>query len=352
MRSGWRLRRPEAFGVAALPENPYHYFHPAMRLPIECVPNFSEGRDAAKIDEIVAAISAVPDAWVLDRHSDADHNRSVITLAGESEAVAEAALRGVGEAARLIDLRQHSGAHPRLGAADVVPFVPLDGSTIADCVEIAHRVGREIWDRYRIPVFFYGAAALRPEREQLENIRRGEFEGLVRAELAHDPARSPDVGDAKPHRSAGAVAVGARKFLIAFNINLDTRDLAAAREIARAVRTSNGGLPHVKAMGVALQSRGLTQVSMNLTDFEETPLDRVFRAVEREAVRLGCAIAGSEIVGLVPRRAMQMIGDCDLRLESFSGSQILEDRLEAAMQSSPPAGVRENSARRSQKIEA
>ena len=298
---------------------------------IECVPNFSEGRDANRIDAIAAAMSAVPGAWLLDRHCDADHNRTVITLAGTPGAIAEAALRGVGEAARLIDLTQHSGAHPRLGATDVVPFVPLEGSTIEDCVSIARNVGQEIWREHRIPVYFYGAAALHPERAQLENVRRGQFEGLAGADLERDLGRAPDVGDVRLHPTAGAVAVGARQFLIAFNINLDTADVSRAREIARAVRESSGGLPHVKAMGVALKSRGLAQVSMNLTDFRKTPLHVVFRAVEKESADLGCGIAGSEIVGLVPREAIEMIGGFDLRLENFSGAQILETRLAEAL---------------------
>ncbi|MGB6544612.1 MAG: glutamate formimidoyltransferase [Candidatus Acidiferrales bacterium] len=323
-----------------------------MERLIECVPNFSEGRDAAKLDALAATMSAVPGVWVLDRHSDADHNRSVITIAGRPEAVAEAALRGVGQAAQLLDLTQHSGAHPRLGATDVLPFVPLEGCTMADCVAIAHRVGRDIWRRYRIPVYFYGAAALRPERVHLENIRRGQFEGLSGAELEHDPERAPDVGEAKLHRTAGAVAVGARKFLIAFNINLDTADLSVARQIARAVRASSGGLPHVKAIGVDLKSRGLAQVSMNLTDFEQTPLDRVFRAVEIEAARLGCGIVESEIVGLAPQQAIETIGGFDLHLRSFTGAQILENRLAEAMAGSRAATAGKTSTRRQRRVEA
>jgi glutamate formiminotransferase len=323
-----------------------------MERLIECVPNFSEGRDVAKLDALAATMGAVPGVWVFDRHSDTDHNRSVITIAGRPEAVAEAALRGVGQAARLLDLTQHSGAHPRLGATDVVPFVPLQGCTMDDCVAIAHRVGRDIWRRYRIPVYFYEAAALRPERKNLENVRRGQFEGLGGAELERDAARAPDVGDAKLHRTAGAVAVGARKFLIAFNINLETTDLSMARKIARTVRASNGGLPHLKAIGVDLKSRGLTQVSMNLTDFEQTPLDRVFRALEQEAERHGCRIVESEIVGLVPQQAIEMIGGFDLHLHNFTGAQILENRLAEAIAGSRASTARKRAARRSQKVGA
>ncbi|MGD0839973.1 MAG: glutamate formimidoyltransferase [Candidatus Acidiferrales bacterium] len=298
-----------------------------MERLIECVPNFSEGRDLAKIDAIAAAIRGV---WLLDRHSDADHNRTVITLAGEPDAVAEAAIRSVGRAAQLIDLTHHSGVHPRLGATDVVPFVPLEGCTIFDCIEIAHRVGQEIWKRHRIPVYFYEAAALRPGHARLDKIRSGGFEALLETDFPRNPERAPDVGDPKMHPTAGAIAVGVRNFLIAFNINLATTDLSVAQRIARAVRTSSGGLPNLKAMGVALPSRGLTQVSMNLTDFEKTPLDLVFRAVEREAERSGCRIVGSEIVGLAPRKAIAMIGDFDLKLENSVIAKILEDRLAAA----------------------
>jgi len=297
---------------------------------VECVPNFSEGRDPARIDALVAAMSDIPGAAVLDRHSDFDHNRTVITLAGEPDAVAEAALRGVGKAAELIDLRTHSGAHPRIGATDVVPVVPLEGVTMEDCAALARRIGGEIWDRYRIPVYFYEAAATRPERRNLESIRRGQFEGLCR-EAPRNPDRAPDLGGPQLHPTAGAVAVGARKVLIAYNINLGTSDVAIAREIARAVRFSSGGLRYVKAMGVELKSRGLTQVSMNLTDFEQTPIHRVFEMVRREAERHGCAIVGSEIVGLVPRKALEMAADFFLRLETSSSRQVLENRLATAV---------------------
>src|SRR5579885_747623 len=241
-----------------------------MQKIVECVPNFSEGRDAARVEAIVAAIQEVAGVWVLDREMDADHNRSVVTLAGEPEAVAEAVLRAVGRAAELIDLRQHQGAHPRVGATDVVPFVPVQGITLEECVALAHRVGRKIWERYRIPVYFYEAAALRADRVNLEDVRRGQFEGL-REEVLRNFERVPDVGGPALHPSAGATIVGARKFLIAYNVNLGTGDLTVAQKIARAVRFSSGGLRFVKAMGVELKSRGIVQVSMNLTDFEQTP---------------------------------------------------------------------------------
>jgi glutamate formiminotransferase / formiminotetrahydrofolate cyclodeaminase len=301
-----------------------------MKRLVECVPNFSEGRDASKIDAIVAAMREVPGVYLLDRESDADHNRSVATIAGEPEAVAEAALRGVGKAAELIDLTRHSGAHPRMGATDVVPFIPVEGLTIEDCVALAKKVGREIWERYRIPVYFYEAAAQRPERTNLENIRKGQFEGLL-AEVPKNPARAPDIGDARLHPTAGATVVGARKFLIAYNINLNTSDIEIAKKIGKNIRFSNGGLRYVKAMGVDLRARHLAQVSINMTDFEQTPLHRVFEMVKREAERYGVTIVGSEIVGLIPKRAIELTADFYLQLENFTPAQVFENRIEASL---------------------
>jgi glutamate formiminotransferase len=246
-----------------------------MKRLIECVPNFSEGRDVAKLDAIVAAMREVPGVFLLGRESDADHNRSVVTLAGEPEAVAEAAVRGVGRAAELIDLTRQTGAHPRVGSTDVVPFIPIAGVTIEDCVALAKQVGYAIWERFRIPVYLYEAAAQRPERANLENIRRGQFEGL-REGILRDPGRAPDIGEPRLHPTAGATVVGARKFLIAYNINLNTPDVEIAKRIAKTIRFSSGGLRYVKAMGVDLRARNLAQVSMNLTDFEQTPIHRVF----------------------------------------------------------------------------
>ncbi|HVB34393.1 MAG TPA: glutamate formimidoyltransferase [Patescibacteria group bacterium] len=296
---------------------------------IECVPNFSEGRDRAKVEAIAEAMSGQPGASVLDLQMDADHNRSVITLAGEPEAVAEAALRGIGRAAELIDLRRQEGVHPRVGATDVVPFVPVEGVTMEECVALARRAGQEIWKRFRIPVYFYEAAALRPERVNLEDVRRGQFEEL-REQVLKNPERAPDVGEARLHPSAGATIVGARKVLIAFNIHLNTLDVAMAKQIARAIRSSSGGLPGVKAIGVELKSRNLAQVSINLTDFERTPLHQVMEMVRGEAGRCGVTIAGSEIVGLVPRRAIEMTADFYLQLETACGGQVLENRLAKA----------------------
>ena len=308
-----------------------------MKRLVECVPNFSEGRDTAKVDAIVAAMREVAGVFLLDRESDADHNRSVITLAGEPEAVAEAALRGVGKAAELIDLTRHTGAHPRLGATDVVPFIPIEGVTIEDCVALAKKTGREIWERFRIPVYFYEAAAQKPARANLENIRKGQFEGL-REDVLRNPDRAPDVGEPRLHPTAGATVVGARKFLIAYNINLNTPDLDIAKRIGKNIRFSNGGLRYVKAMGVDLRARQLAQVSINLTDFEQTPIHRVFEMVKREAERYGITIVGSEIVGLIPKRAIEMTSDFYLQLENFSPAQVFENRLEASLSGTAAAG--------------
>jgi glutamate formiminotransferase len=296
---------------------------------VECVPNFSEGRDAAKVDAIVEAIRSVRGIAILGRELDADHNRSVITFAGPAGAVGEAAFRGVERAVGLIDLRQHTGVHPRIGAADVVPFVPVEGVTLEDCVRIANELGQRLWDRLRVPVYLYEAAARRPDRVNLENIRRGQFEGL-RDDVRANPDRRPDFGDAELHASAGATVVGARKFLIAYNINLNTADLEIARKIAKAIRFSSGGFRYVKSMGVPLASRNLAQVSMNLTDFEQTPMHRVFEAVRVEAARYGAAIVGSEIVGLIPKRALELTAEWYLQAENFHPRLVLENRLAEA----------------------
>src|SRR6202050_1743043 len=294
---------------------------------VECVPNFSEGRDAAKVDAIVEAMK-VPGVYLLDREMDSDHNRCVITLVGEREAIQEAAIRGVRKAAELLDLTQHQGAHPRMGAADVVPFIPIEGVTIEDCVAMARHVGAEIAKRFQIPVYLYEAAATAPERTNLENIRRGQFEG-IRAEIGTNPARKPDFGDAKVHPTAGATVVGARKFLIAYNVFLNTPDVDIAKKIAKAVRFSTGGMRFVKGAGFLV--RGLAQVSMNLTDFEQTPVHRVFEMVKREAARYGVAPVSSEIVGLIPKKALEQAAEWFLQVENFDSSLILENRLAAVM---------------------
>jgi glutamate formiminotransferase/formiminotetrahydrofolate cyclodeaminase len=294
---------------------------------VECVPNFSEGRDAAKVDAIVEAMK-FPGVYLLDREMDSDHNRCVITLVGEREAIQEAAIRGVGKAAELIDLTQHQGAHPRMGAADVVPFIPIDGVTIEDCVAMARHVGAEIAKRFQIPVYLYEAAAATPERQNLENIRRGQFEG-IRADIATNPARKPDFGEARVHPTAGATVVGARKVLIAYNVFLNTPDVDVAKKIAKAVRFSSGGLRFVKGAGFLV--RGLAQVSMNLTDFEQTPVHRVFEFVKREAARYGVIPVSSEIVGLIPKKALEQSAEWFLQVENFDSSLILENRLSAVM---------------------
>jgi glutamate formiminotransferase len=294
---------------------------------VECVPNFSEGRDAAKVDAIVEAMR-IPGVYLLDREMDGDHNRCVVTLAGEREAIQEAAIRGVGKAAELIDLTQHEGAHPRMGAADVVPFIPIEGVTIKDCVAMARHVGAEIARRFAIPVYLYEAAATTPERQNLETIRRGQFEG-IRDEIGTNPARKPDFGAPRVHPTAGATVVGARKPLIAYNIFLNTADVAIAKKIAKAVRFSGGGLRFVKGAGFLV--RGLAQVSMNLTDFEQTPIHRVFEFVKREAERYGCVPVSSEIIGLIPKLALEQAAEWFLQVESFDSSLILENRLDAVM---------------------
>jgi glutamate formiminotransferase/formiminotetrahydrofolate cyclodeaminase len=305
-----------------------------MSTLVECVPNFSEGRDKAKVDAIVEAMK-VEGVYVLDREMDADHNRCVITLAGGREAIQEAAIRGVGKAAELIDLNAHKGAHPRMGAADVVPFIPIEGVTIEDCVAMARHVGQEIWKRYQIPVYLYEAAAATPERQNLENIRRGQFEG-IREEIATNAARKPDFGEARVHPTAGATVVGARKFLIAYNVFLNTPDVEIAKKVAKAVRFSSGGMRFVKGAGFLV--RGSAQVSMNLTDFEQTPVHRVFEMVKREAARHGVTPVSSEIVGLIPKKALEQVAEWFLQVENFDSSLILENRLAAVMSGKTAVG--------------
>ena len=298
-----------------------------MSTLIECVPNFSEGRDKGKVDAIVEAMK-MDGVYLLDREMDSDHNRCVITLVGEREPIQEAVIRGVGKAAELIDLTKHQGAHPRMGASDVVPFIPIEGVTIEDCVAMAKHVGEQIWKRHQIPVYLYEAAATSPERQNLENIRRGQFEG-IRAEIATNPARKPDFGDLKVHPTAGATVVGARKFLIAYNVFLNTPDVEIAKKIAKTVRFSSGGLRFVKGAGFLV--RGLAQVSMNLTDFEQTPVHRAFEMVKTEAARYGVMPVSSEIVGLIPKKALESAAEWLLQVENFDSSLILENRLTAVM---------------------
>jgi glutamate formiminotransferase len=297
---------------------------------IECVPNFSEGRDASKLDAIIQAILGVPEVVLLDRESDADHNRSVLTFVGPPAAVADAAFRAVEKAVATIDLTKHQGAHPRIGAADVVPFIPIEGVTIEECVKLAERFGAEVWSKLRVPVYLYEAAARRPERTNLENIRRGQFEALV-TEMGSVAARDPDIGEACCHPTAGALVTGARKFLIAYNVNLNTPDVAIAKKIAKTIRFSTGGFRFVKSMGVMLTTRNLAQVSINLTDFEQTPMHLVFETVRREAERYGVGVVGSEIVGLIPKKAIELAADYFLRFENFRPELVLENRIAEAL---------------------
>lgn len=290
---------------------------------IECVANFSEGRRREVIDAIAAAINGVAGAVVLDIHADVDHHRSVITFVGEAAPVAEAAFQAVRVAAASIDMTRHRGQHPRIGAADVVPFVPLDGSTLAECVAIAYAVGQRIGDELQIPVYLYGAAARRPERRNLPDIRRGEYEGL-RERIARDPLWAPDFGPASLG-PAGATAVGAREALIAFNVYLSTGDVRIARQIARAVRESSGGLRGVRALGLLVGGRA--QVSMNLIDYRTTPIHRAFELIEREAHARGVTIVESELVGLAPLDAVLDAARYYLRLHGMTAGQVLEHRI-------------------------
>jgi len=298
-----------------------------MSTLVECVPNFSEGRDKAKVDAIVDAMK-MDGVYLLDREMDADHNRCVITLVGDRSAIQEAAIRGVGKASEILDLTKHQGAHPRMGAADVVPFIPIEGVSIEDCVAMAREVGEQIWKRFQVPVYLYEMAATSPERQNLENIRRGQFEG-IRDDIVTNPARKPDFGDPRVHPTAGATVVGARKPLIAYNVFLNTTDVDIAKKIAKAIRFSSGGFRYVKGAGFLV--RGLAQVSMNLTDFEQTPVHRVFEFVKREAARYGVIPISSEIVGLIPKKALESAAEWFLQVENFDSSLILENRLSAVM---------------------
>jgi glutamate formiminotransferase len=305
-----------------------------MNRIVECVPNFSEGRLPETVERLCGAIEAVESAVVLGTHMDRDHNRSVITFVASPENVVEAAVRVVALASQLIDLRQHGGVHPRLGATDVLPFVPVRGVTMKECVRLAHEAGQRIAGDLGIPVYFYGHAALRPDKVSLENVRRHGFEEL-RELIGIDPDRTPDVGASRVHETAGAVAVGARPFLIAFNVNLHTSDITVARKIARSVRERDGGLPAVKALGFELKSRGMVQVSMNLINYEVTGMAQAFLAVRREAARHGVEIAGAEIVGLVPEAALEKTAAYFPLLENFGDGTVLENRIKAREELAP-----------------
>jgi glutamate formiminotransferase len=292
---------------------------------IECIPNVSEGRRAEVVDRLAEAIRAVPGVRLLDYSSDPSHNRSVFTLIGDAAGVKAASLALFEHALAAIDLRIHRGEHPRLGAVDVVPFVPIEGVTMAECVALAKDVGAEVASQFSLPVFLYEEASSDPLRKNLEDIRRGEFEGL--AEKMKGPGWAPDFGPAAPHASGGATVIGARMPLIAYNINLNTDRLDVAKKIAAAIRHSSGGMRYVKAAGFMLEDRRLAQVSMNLTNYEKTPIFRVFEMVKREAERYGVSILESEIVGLVPSAALLSAAEYYLQIQGFSAEQILENKL-------------------------
>ena len=293
---------------------------------VECVPNFSEGRRRQVVDELIQAIAGVEGVILLDHEMDADHNRSVLTFAGDPEAVVEAAVRAARRAAELIDLNHHAGEHPRMGATDVVPFVPVEDLSLEDCAALARRAGQRIGEELGIPVFLYEAAATRPDRVSLGDVRRGQFEGL-RELIGKDPARRPDFGPERIHPTAGATAVGARRFLVAFNANLDTGDVRVAKAIAAAVREQSGGLKNVRALGFSIEGGRRAQVSMNLVNTEATPIHRVLALVRSEAGRHGAVISGCEVVGLIPEAALLDAAEHALQLESFRRDQVLELRL-------------------------
>ena len=293
---------------------------------VECVPNFSEGQRKEVVDAIVQAIASVPGVRLLDQEMDASHNRCVITFLGDRVSVAEGAMAGARKAVELIDMNRHHGEHPRVGALDVLPFVPVAGVSMEQCVELARAVGKRIADELGVPVYLYEAAATRPERKDLPNVRRGEYEGL-KADIETDPGRKPDFGPARMHPTAGATVVGARPILIAWNVNLATTDVRVARRIAKAIRESDGGLPAVRAKGFDLADRGLVQVSMNMIDYRKTSLLRVFEEIQRLAAAEGVAVAESEVVGLVPLEPLMEAATAHFKLANFHRSQILETRL-------------------------
>ncbi len=295
---------------------------------VECVPNFSEGADPRRVKAIVSAMR-MEGVHLLDLSMDADHNRSVVTIAGSPSAVVESAVRGVGKAVELIDLTRQKGLHPRIGAADVIPFVPISGIRLEQCALLARQAGLEIWRRFGVPVFFYEAAAARPDRANLEEVRRGQFEGL-REVVRKDPSRQPDLGGPDLHPTAGACAVGARKFLVTYNIFFDSKDVAVVRAMAREIRAPSGGLKGVKAMGILAQERA--QLAMNITDFEAAPLSQVYRKVASLAARHRAAIAATEIVGLIPEAACERESEWMRQLSGFDPeTKILERRLGAPL---------------------
>ena len=292
---------------------------------MECVPNFSEGRDHAKIDQIVEPFRCREGVKLLDYSNDEDHNRLVVTIVGQPDALKEAVIEAIGKAVALIDLNRHQGQHPRMGAADVVPFIPIKGCTMEDAIALSREVGQRVAEAYRLPVFLYEKSATAPHRENLAAIRKGEFEGM--AEKIRQPEWKPDFGPAVRHPTAGTVAIGARMPLVAYNINLSTPDLNIAHDIAKKIRFIGGGLRYCKAMGVELKDRGITQVSINMTDYTRTALYRAMEMVRFEARRYGVNVVGSEIIGLVPMEALIDTASYYLGLENFSMQQVLEARI-------------------------
>ena len=301
---------------------------------VECVPNFSEGRNQTTVRALVHAVESVPGVWLLDQTMDRDHHRSVLSFAGEPDAVVEAAFRALRVATDLIDIRKHKGVHPWVGATDVVPFVPFRGATMQDCIHLAKRLGQRVGTELEIPVFLYEQAALHRDHAPLESVRRGGLQGLA-FRMASDPDWTPDFGPSRLHKTAGAMVIGARPPLVAFNVNLRSTDLALARSIAKDIRQSNGGLPHLKAIGVELASRQLVQVAMNLTDYIITPIHVAFEAVRTRAAEQGVAVAGSEVIGLVPQAALVQAAAHSLALEQFGATQVREMRLETRLFGEP-----------------
>lgn len=297
-----------------------------MAAIVESVPNFSEGRRKDVVDRIVHSIGSVPGIKVLDVEMDTDHNRSVVTFIGGKEDVQEAAFRGARTASNLIDLNVHRGQHPRIGALDVLPFVPVSGVTMAECVDMANNVGARVGNELDIPVYLYESAARTPARTNLEDVRRGEFEGL-RESILTDDSRMPDYGPRRLHPTAGAIAVGARMPLIAFNVNLRSADLDVAKAIARKIRASNGGFPKVKALGLRLEAKGIVQVSMNLTDYTVTGIPAVFEAIRREAEERGVEVLESELIGLIPLEAVCDLARNAVKMGAFTSGQVLERRI-------------------------
>ena len=297
---------------------------------IECIPNFSEGRNPAIVQALITAMKSVPNIWLLDHTLDRSHHRSVFTFAGQPEAVGEAVFRAIKVATELIDLRRHHGEHPRVGATDVVPFVPIQDVNMEECIQLARGIGQKVSADLGIPVFLYEKAATHPDHVKLENIRHGGLQRLA-SRMASDPTWAPDFGPKRLHETAGAVVIGARQPLIAFNVNLKTSDQTVAKAIAKTIRHSNGGLPCLKAIGIKLASRGIVQVAMNLTNYRVTSMHTAFQAVKNEASKRGVEIVGSELIGLVPQAALNQTAAASVQFERFDSAQVLETRIGVVM---------------------